>query len=99
LLNGQINLRDAVDRTIKFTAPNGKFYKLNENVATLLVRPRGWHLPEKHFVVDGQPISGALFDFGVFFFLNARKSVEIGQGPYFYLAKMESHLEARYSNA
>jgi malate synthase len=97
-LDGHINLRDAVNRTITYTSPEGKSYKLNEKIATLLVRPRGWHLEEKHFLVDGKPISGALFDFGLFFFHNAKEQLARGTGPYFYLPKMESHLEARLWN-
>jgi malate synthase len=98
MVEGQINLRDAVRRTIAFRSPEGKDYKLNEQTAVLLVRPRGWHLDEKHVVVDGKPISGALFDFGLFFFHNARELINRGTGPYFYLPKMESHLEARIWN-
>jgi malate synthase len=98
LLDGHINLRDAVRRTISFTSPEGKAYKLNEKTATLLVRPRGWHLPEKHVLLDGKPVSGSLFDFGLYFFHNARELLARGSGPYFYLPKMESHLEARLWN-
>ncbi|MCI0389793.1 MAG: malate synthase A [Acidobacteria bacterium] len=97
-LQGQINLRDAIARTISFSSPEGKKYQLAERTATLFVRPRGWHLVEKHLVVDGKPISGSLFDFGLFFFHNAKKQVAQGSGPYFYLPKMESHLEARLWN-
>jgi len=97
-LDGHINLRDAVNRTITYVSPEGKSYKLNEKIATLLVRPRGWHLDEKHFLVDGKPISGALFDFGLFFFHNAKSSLAHGTGPYFYLPKLESHKEARLWN-
>jgi malate synthase len=97
-LDGHINLRDAVNRTITYTSPEGKSYKLNEKIATLLVRPRGWHLEEKHFLVDGKPISGALFDFGLFFFHNAKSLLAHGTGPYFYLPKIESHQEARLWN-
>ncbi|KAJ1563794.1 hypothetical protein HK096_010976, partial [Nowakowskiella sp. JEL0078] len=99
-ISGQANLRDANLRTISFAAPNGKFYKLREDgkIATLIVRPRGWHLEEKHFLVDGEPISGSIFDFGLYFFHNAKQSLKIGAGPYFYLPKMESHLEARLWN-
>ena len=97
-LDGHVNLRDAVNRTITFTSPEGKSYKLNEKTATLLVRPRGWHLDEKHFLVDGKPISGALFDFGLFFFHNAKSLLAHGTGPYFYLPKIESHQEARLWN-
>ncbi|MEE4111714.1 MAG: malate synthase A [Desulfobacteraceae bacterium] len=97
-IEGQRNLRDAVNRTIEFTSPEGKTYRLNDTTATLIVRPRGWHLVEKHVLVDGQPVSGSLFDFGLFFFHNARRLLERGSGPYFYLPKMESHLEARLWN-
>ena len=98
LIEGQANLRDAVRRTISFSNPDGKQYKLNEKTATLLVRPRGWHLPEKHVLADGQPISGSLFDFGLYFFHNAAELLKRGSGSYFYLPKMESHLEARLWN-
>jgi malate synthase len=97
-IEGQINLRDAINRTIEFTSPEGKSYGLNDHVATLIVRPRGWHLVESHVRVDGQPVSGSLFDFGLFFFHNARNLIASGSGPYFYLPKMESHLEARLWN-
>ncbi len=97
-IEGQINLRDAVRRTIDFTSPAGKQYKLADKTATLLVRPRGWHLVEKHLHVDGKPISGSLFDFGLYFFHNAAALLENGSGPYFYLPKLESHLEARLWN-
>ncbi len=95
MVRGQINLRQAVDRTISFTSPEGKSYSLNEKTATLIVRPRGWHLLERHVLVDGEPVSASLFDFGLFFFHNAERLVEKGSGPYFYLPKIESHLEAR----
>ncbi|MDX1413995.1 MAG: malate synthase A [Candidatus Promineifilaceae bacterium] len=97
-IEGQINLRDAVDKVITLMAPNGKFYELNENIATLMVRPRGWHLVEKHVYVDGDPVSASLFDFGLFFFHNAKSQLAKGTGPYFYLPKLESHLEARLWN-
>jgi malate synthase len=97
-VDGQYNLRDAVNRTIDYTSPEGKAYKLNEKTATLLVRPRGWHLNEKHAWVDGQPMSGSIFDFGLYFFHNAKRLLARGTGPYFYLPKMESHLEARLWN-
>jgi malate synthase len=97
-LEGQANLRDAVRGSINFVSPEGKRYALNPRVATLLVRPRGWHLNERHFSVDGKPISGSLFDFGLYFFHNAAELIRIGTGPYFYLPKMESHLEARLWN-
>ena len=90
---GQLNLMDAVRRTISFDAENGKHYALNEKTAVLFVRPRGWHLPERHLEVDGKPVPGAFFDFGLFFFHNAKEQLARGTGPYFYLPKMESHLE------
>ena len=99
VIEGQVNLRDAVRRDISFSSPEGKQYRLNEKTATLFVRPRGWHLPEKHVLVQGQPISGSLFDFGLYFFHNAAALVERGTGPYFYLPKMESHKEARLWNS
>src|SRR5687767_3343075 len=95
MIRGQINLRQAVDRTISFRSPEGKDYRLNEKTATLIVRPRGWHLLERHVLIDGDPVAGALFDFGLYMFHNAERLVEMGTGPYFYLPKMESHLEAR----
>src|SRR5215475_4819635 len=88
LLEGQFNLRDAVAGTIEFTSPEGKHYEVKPNPAVLMVRPRGWHLPEKHFVVDGEPMSGALFDLGLFAFHNARPLATRDRGPYFYLPKM-----------
>ncbi len=97
-LEGQINLRDAVRGTISFSSPEGKRYALAPQTATLMVRPRGWHLDEKHVTVDGHPISGALFDFGLFFLHNAKALIAKGTGPYFYLPKLESHLEARLWN-
>ena len=97
MVDGQINLRDAVRRTISLEQ-NGKRYQLNESTAVLIPRPRGWHLDEKHLLVDGQPVAGALFDFGLFFFHNAKELLARGSGPYFYLPKMESHLEARLWN-
>jgi malate synthase len=98
MVEGQKNLKDAIRREIGFTGPEGKQYKLNEQTAVLLVRPRGWHLTEKHFQVDGQPMSGGLFDFGLYFFHNAAELLKRGSGPYFYLPKLESHLEARLWN-
>jgi malate synthase len=98
VVEGQLNLRDALDRTIDFTSPEGKSYVLGEDLATIVVRPRGWHLPEKHIQVDGQPMSASLVDFGLYFFHCARRQLDAGQGPYFYLPKMESHLEARLWN-
>ena len=98
LIEGQRNLIDAIDRTIEFRNPDGKVYKLGEKTATLVVRPRGWHLDEKHFLVEGRPIAGALFDFGLYFFHNAKRLRANGTGPYFYLPKLESHREARLWN-
>jgi malate synthase len=99
LIEGQHNLRDAVRRRISYCdSKTGKEYQLNPKVAVLLVRPRGWHLPEKHVLVDGQPMSGSLFDFGIFFWHNAKEQVARGTAPYFYLPKLESHLEARLWN-
>ena len=99
MINGQINLRDAVRREIAFTDANsGKDYALGETTATLIVRPRGWHLEEAHIQVDGDPVSAALVDFGLFFFHNAEELVARGTGPYFYLPKIENHLEARLWN-
>ena len=98
MIEGQLNLRDAVRRTITFTAPDGRDYRLNERIATLLVRPRGWHLLEKHLLVDGEPVSAAIFDFGLYFFHNAKALLALGSGPYFYLPKLEGHLEARLWN-
>ena len=97
-IEGQLNLRDAVRGTIAFTSPEGKRYALAPRTATLMVRPRGWHLDEKHVTVDGRPISAALFDFGLFFFHNAAALIAKGTGAYFYLPKLESHLEARLWN-
>lgn len=98
MIQGHINLREAIARTISFTSPEGRSYKLNEQISTLMVRPRGWHLEEKHVLVDGQPMSGSLFDFGLYFFHNARALLAQGSGPYYYLPKLESHLEARLWN-
>jgi malate synthase len=98
LIEGHVNLRDAVRRTIEFTSPEGKVYRLKDRTATLMVRPRGWHFPEKHVLLDGKPVSGSLFDWGLTFFHNARELIARGSGPYFYLPKMESHLEARLWN-
>src|SRR6202795_4085426 len=97
-LEGQANLRDAVRRTISYVSPEGKRYELNAQVATLLVRPRGWHLDERHFQVDGKSLSASLFVFGLYFFHNAEELIRRGTGPYFYLPKMESYLEARLWN-
>ncbi|HSF47941.1 MAG TPA: malate synthase A, partial [Burkholderiales bacterium] len=98
MVEGQINLRDAVRRRIRFDSPEGKHYELAEKTATLMVRPRNWHLPERHVKVDGKPVAGAFFDFGLYFFHNAKELLQRGAGPYFYLPKMESHLEARLWN-
>ena len=99
LIEGQANLTDAVRQTITFDDPEtGRHYSLNDKTAVLFVRPRGWHLPEKHVLVDGKPMSGALFDFALFFFHNAKELVARGSGPYFYLPKIESHLEVRLWN-
>jgi len=97
-LQGHVNLRDAIRRRIDYVSPEGKAYRLNDRTATLFVRPRGWHLPEKHVLVDGHPISGGIFDFALYFFHNAKELVARGSGPYFYLPKLESHLEARLWN-
>jgi len=98
VLEGQVNLSDAVNGTITYTSPEGKKYQVCDTPATLMVRPRGWHLVEKHFLVDGEPISASLFDFGLFFFHNARTLIRNGTGPYFYLPKLESRHEARLWN-
>jgi malate synthase len=99
VMDGQLNLRDAVRRTITFEdEKTGKSYKLIEKPAVLFVRPRGWHLEERHVIVDGEPMSGSLFDFGLYAFHNAKELLARGSGPYFYLPKMESHLEARLWN-
>ena len=95
MVEGQLNLRDALDRTIELTTPEGKHYELGPQVATIVVRPRGWHLVEKHVLLDGVPVSAGLFDFAMYLALSARRQLELGSGPYFYLPKMESHLEAR----
>jgi malate synthase len=99
MVDGQFNLASAVHREIDYVDPqSGREYRLNDKTAVLFVRPRGWHLPEKHMTVDGVPMSGSLFDFGLYFFHNARELLARGSGPYFYLPKMESHLEARLWN-
>jgi malate synthase len=98
VVDGQKNLYDAVRRTISFQNPDGREYALNADTATLLVRPRGWHLDERHMTVDGVPVSGSLFDFGLYFFHNAQELIDRGSGPYFYLPKLQSHLEARLWN-
>jgi malate synthase len=98
VIDGQANLIDAVQRKLSFESSEGKSYKLNDKIATLVVRPRGWHLEEKHFLIDGIAISASLFDFGLYFFHNAAELIKRGSGPYFYLPKMESHLEAKLWN-
>lgn len=98
MLQGQINLTNAIERQIDFVSAEGKEYKLNPQVGVLLVRPRGWHLNEKHLWIDGQPMSGSLFDFGLYFLRNAQRLLGKGSGPYFYLPKLENHLEARLWN-
>ncbi len=95
MVEGHVNLTDAIERTIEFASPEGKQYRLNPETAVLLVRPRGWHLPEKHLRVDGEPIAGAFMDFGLYVCHNARRLLDKGSGPYFYLPKLESHKEAR----
>ena len=97
-IQGHLNLRDAIRRKIDYVSPEGKAYKLGDKTATLFVRARGWHLPEKHVKVDGAPISGGIFDFALYFFHNAKELIARGSGPYFYLPKLESHLEARLWN-
>jgi malate synthase len=98
MVEGHINLRDAIDGTITYAGSDGRRYVLDENPATLLVRPRGWHLPERHLLVDEEPVAGPLFDFGLYMFHCAHRLLDRGSGPYFYLPKMESHLEARLWN-
>jgi malate synthase len=98
VIEGQQNLMDAVRRTIRLTTADGREYRLNDQIATLMVRPRGWHLDEKHVLVDGEPVSASLFDFGLYLFHNAAELLDRGTGPYFYLPKLESHLEARLWN-
>ncbi|HUJ24605.1 MAG TPA: malate synthase A [Myxococcales bacterium] len=98
VVQGHVNLIDAVRRKLTYTSPEGKKYALNEKIATLLVRPRGWHLNEKHLECEGRQVSGSLADFGLFMFHNARETLDRGSGPYFYLPKIESHLEARLWN-
>src|SRR6266850_6477657 len=97
MLDGQLNLRDAVRRSISFEQ-GGKHYQLKDQTAVIIPRPRGWHLDEKHVIVDGKPVSGGIFDFALFFFHNAKELLSRGSGPSFYLPKMESHLEARLWN-
>jgi malate synthase len=98
MVRGQINLRDAIDGTITYDGSDDRHYELGEKPATLLVRPRGWHLPERHLVIDEEPVSGSLFDFGLYVFHCAQRLLDAGTGPYFYLPKIESHLEARLWN-
>jgi malate synthase len=98
MVSGQVNLADAVRRKVDFTSPEGKRYALGRDLATLVVRPRGWHLLEKHLLVDGAPVAGAIVDFGLFLFHNAKALIDRGSGPYFYLPKLESHREARLWN-
>ena len=98
VIQGQINCSDAIRRTIEFQNPDGRVYRLNDTTATLVIRPRGWHLVEKHLLIDGQAISGSLFDFGLYMFRNAQELLARGSGPYFYLPKLESHHEARLWN-
>ena len=97
-IEGQVNLRDAVNRTISFSSPEGKEYALKHKLRFCSYAPRGWHLIEKHALINGEPVSASLFDFGLFFFHNAQILLNQGFGPYFYLPKMESHLEARLWN-
>ncbi|HWD23544.1 MAG TPA: malate synthase A, partial [Burkholderiales bacterium] len=97
MVEGQVNLRDAVRRAISLEQ-GGKLYRLNERTAVLIPRPRGWHLDERHVTVDGKPVSGSIFDFALYFFHNAKELIARGSGPYFYLPKIESHLEARLWN-
>ena len=98
VMAGQVNCIEAVRRTLAYDSPEGKQYRLGEELATLVVRPRGWHLEEKHVLFEGEPISASLFDFGLYFFHNARELLNRGTGPYFYLPKLENHLEARLWN-
>ncbi|HVW34818.1 MAG TPA: malate synthase A, partial [Acidimicrobiia bacterium] len=98
LVGGQANLSEAIDGTLRFRSPEGKEYRLKDERAVPVVRPRGWHLVERNVLVDGQPISASLFDFGLCFFHNARRLLDRGLGPYFYLPKLEGHLEARLWN-
>ncbi len=98
VIEGQINMRDAANRTISYTSPEGKSYALKDKIATIIARPRGWHMEEKHVLLEGERISASLFDWGLYFFHNAKTLIARGSGPYFYLPKMESHLEARLWN-
>jgi malate synthase len=97
-VEGHVNLIDAIEGTITYDSSEGKHYELSDEVATLLVRPRGWHLPEKHLKIDGETLAGAFMDFGLYFFHNAQRLLDHGTGPYFYLPKLEHHLEARLWN-
>ncbi len=98
MVEGQLNLRDAVRGTISYVSPDGRAYMLNEQVAVLFARPRGWHLVEKHMLIDGKPVSGSIFDFALYFYHNVQSLLDKSSSPYFYLPKMESHLEARLWN-
>jgi malate synthase len=98
VIDGQLNLFDAIRRDIDFTTESGKHYTIGDNPATIIARPRGWHLVEKHIRIDGRPVSASLVDFGLYFFHNARQLIARGSGPYFYLPKLESHREARLWN-
>ena len=98
MVEGQANLADAIDRTIELVNPDGRVYRLRDEIATLLVRPRGWHLVERHPSVDGAPVSGSLFDFGLYLFHNGRRLLDRGTGPYFYLPKLEGHREVQLGN-
>jgi malate synthase len=98
VIGGQVNLIDAVNRTISYESPDGRIYRLKDQIATLMVRPRGWHMTDRHIEVDGEPISASILDFGLYLFHNGQKLIDQGSGPYFYLPKLESHLEARLWN-
>src|SRR2546428_2995841 len=95
-IQGQVNLRDAVDRTIRYTGPDGREYKLGEKLATLMMRPRGLHLIEKHVLIASRPVPASLFDYGLFLYHNAKKLIGRGTAPYFYIPKLESYFEARF---
>src|SRR5438309_9432022 len=97
-IQGQVNLRDAVDQTIRYSGPDGREYKLGEKLATLMMRPRGLHLIEKHVLIESRPVPASLFDYGLFVYHNAKKLISRGTGPYFYIPKLESYLEARLRN-
>ena len=98
VINGQLNLLDAIERRIDFTTPEGKQYRLGEQIATIMVRPRGWHLTERHILIDGRPASASIVDFGLYFFHCAQRQIDAGYGPYFYLPKLENRCEARLWN-